>query len=161
MRVLPFLLPCLVLASAACQRTDRGASTPLTGAAGATAPTPAAPLRTTRWVLRQVAGQPVDSARTNGQQPFLRITAAGTADGQGGCNHFRGGLQPATNDGELQFMPLISTRMACPALATEQQFMRALDATRAYRISGDTLLLYAAAERTGPPLARLEAAYLR
>ncbi|MDJ0366623.1 META domain-containing protein [Hymenobacter sp. H14-R3] len=160
MRFQAFFLPCLLVLGAACQRTDRGNSSPL-GSSTSTITTADAPLRETRWVLRQVAGQPVAAVPANGQEPFLRITAAGTAEGQGGCNTFRGGMEPATNDGELKFAPLRSTRMACPSLTIEQQFSQALSATRAYRISGDTLLLYGNAERTGQPLARMEAVYLR
>lgn len=157
MRSLIFALPCLLLVGAACQRTtERGNSVPMVGSI-----TPDAPLRETRWVLRQLAGQPVPAVEPNGQEPFLRITDAGTAEGQGSCNHFRGGLKPATNDGELQFGPLLSTRMACPGLETEQKFTHALDSTRAYRVAGNTLLLYANAQRIGTPLAQLEAVYLR
>lgn len=158
MRPAILLLPGLLVLGAACQRTEHGASTPLVG----TAITPDARLRETRWVLRQLAGQPVAApTEPNGQEPFLRITDAGTAEGHGSCNQFRGALKPATDDGELQFGPLASTRMACPALATEQQFSQALQATRTYRISGDTLRLYSTAERKGTPLAQLVAVYLR
>jgi len=156
MRSVLILLACLVLGGTACQRTERGASKPLVVAYTM----PAAPLRETRWVLRQLAGQPVATAPTS-QEPFLRITDAGTTEGQGSCNHFRAALKPAINDGELQFGPLASTRLTCPTLATEQKFTQALGATRTYRISGDTLRLYANSERVGPPLAKLVAVYLR
>jgi heat shock protein HslJ len=44
--------------------------------------------------------------------------------------------------------------MACPAMDTEQQFLKALDATTRYEATGSSLTLY------GPsgPLARLESA---
>ena len=147
------LLLCLLVAGSACQRvTERASTTP-----PATSITPDAPLRETRWVLRQVGEQPVAETAEPTQQPYLFISAAGTAEGQGGCNRFRGGLKPATDDGELEFAPLLSTRMACPELVTEQAFTQALETTRAYRITGKLLLLYANAERTGTPLAQLEA----
>lgn len=148
----PFLLSLLLL-GAACQRvTERASTTPL-----ASSITPDAPLRETRWVLRQVSGQPVPEVAPPTPEPYLFISAAGTAEGQGGCNRFRGGLKPATDDGELEFAPLQSTRMACPELVTEQAFAQALETTRAYRITGKLLLLYPNAERTGTPLAQLEA----
>ncbi len=151
-----FLLPCLLLIGAACQRvTDRASTAPVT-----TTVIPDASLRETRWVLRQVDGQPVAAPTTPGQEPYLFISAAGTAEGQGGCNRFRGGLKPATEDAELQFAPLMSTRMACPDLTTEQAFNQALTNTHAYRITGNLLLLYPNAERTGTPLAQLEAVNL-
>jgi heat shock protein HslJ len=147
------LLLCLLVAGSACQRvTERANTTPL-----ASSITPDAPLRETRWVLRQVGGQPIAESAQPNQEPYLFISAAGTAEGQGGCNRFRGALKPATDDGELQFAPLQSTRMACPELVTEQAFAQALETTQAYRITGKLLLLYANAERTGTPLAQLEA----
>jgi heat shock protein HslJ len=147
------LLPCLLLAGSACQRvTERASTTSMS-----TNITPDASLRETRWVLRQVGGQPVAEVAPPGQAPYLFISAAGTAEGQGGCNRFRGALKPITDDGELQFSPLQSTRMVCPELVTEQAFSQALENTHAYRITGKLLLLYADAERTGTPLAQLEA----
>ena len=145
----------LTLIGSACQRTDRGGSVPSVSMQ-ATPVTPAAPLRETRWVLRRIASQPVADT-TASQQPFLRITDAGTAEGQGSCNRFRSSLKPVDNDGELQFSALLSTRMACPALSTETLFTKALQSTRAYRIQGDTLWLYGTPERNGTALARLEA----
>ena len=121
--------------------------------------TPDSPLRDTRWELRQMAGQPVALPEAPAAPaPYLLISAAGTAEGLGGCNRFRGGLVPADTDGQLQFAGLVSTRMACPTMTTEQQFTQALNATRYYRINGDTLRLYGDAERSGTPLVQLVAA---
>ena len=158
MRLALYLLPAALLLNAACQRTDRGTSAPTTSTAVGASTTPDAALRETHWVLRRIASQPVADT-TGGHQPYLLITEAGTAQGQGSCNMFRASLQPAVNDGELQFSPLLSTRMACPAFATERIYTQALQSTRAYRIKGDTLWLYGNAERTGTPLARLEATH--
>jgi heat shock protein HslJ len=150
------LLP-LLIALAGCQPHPTGS----TGTPTATtrSPAPMAALRETRWVLRQLGTQPV-TVPDGGQEPYLLLRRNGTAEGQGSCNRFRG---TATSDSTktLSFSPLMSTRMACPALATEQAFTQALAATHAYRISGDTLRLYAATEPTGAPLAKLEAVYLR
>ena len=147
------LLPLLgLLAASACQRTEQVSSNPLVSAPR----TPDAPLRETHWELRRLAGQPLADSSATGR-PFLHITDAGTAEGQASCNNFRSTLLPVANDGELQFSPLLSTRMACPALSTELLFTKALQSTRAYRISGDTLWLYGNPTRTGTTLARLEA----
>lgn len=154
MRSALLVLASLLALGTACQRTDRGTSAPVASTPIST--TPDAPLRETRWELRRLASLPVADA-TGGQPSYLLISAAGTAQGQGSCNLFRTTLQPAVNDGELQFAPLQSTRMACPALATEQLFTKALQATRAYRIVSDTLWLYGNPERSGTPLARLVA----
>lgn len=117
---------------------------------------PEAPLRETRWVPRQLAGQlvalPVDT-----QEAYLLLRANGTAEGNGSCNRFRGTFS-SEKAGELKFGPLMSTRMACAAIAIENEFTKALGQSSTYRISGDTLLLFNA---TSEPVARLVAVYLR
>ncbi|MBH8569615.1 META domain-containing protein [Microvirga sp. STS02] len=117
---------------------------------------PDARLRETRWVPRQLAGQLV-AVPADTQEPYLLLRADGTAEGNGSCNRFRGTFF-SEQAGELKFSPLMSTRMACAAIAIENEFTRALGQSSTYRISGDTLLLFNA---TNAPVARLEAVYLR
>ena len=115
-----------------------------------------AALRETRWVLRQIAEKPI-SVPANTAEPFLTLRANGAAEGNGSCNRFRGNFfSKAPN--ELKFSPLMSTRMSCPAIETESDFIRVLGQSHTYRISGDTLRLFDAADA---PLARLEAVYSR
>ncbi|WP_052732814.1 META domain-containing protein [Hymenobacter terrenus] len=125
-------------------------------AARSTRVAPDAQLRETRWVPRQI-GSKVITVPANTREPFLLLRADGTAEGNGSCNRFRGNFFTET-PGALQFSPLTSTRMACPTLATEEEFNRALAQSQTYRISGDTLRLF---DATNAPLARLEAVYLR
>ncbi|WP_277227152.1 META domain-containing protein [Hymenobacter sp. YC55] len=137
-------LPLLLLT--ACQSTSP-ASQPIT---------PLASLRNTRWVLRTLQGQPVP-VPTNGEAYLLLRTNELNAEGNGGCNRFRGTFElPA--DGQLRFGPLLSTKMACPDLSTETGFMNALTNTRTYQISGDTLRLFT--EAATQPAAVLHAVYL-
>ena len=57
-------------------------------------------------------------------------------------------------DGQkLKFGPLATTRMACPAMQTETAFLKALEATTRYEVSGSSLTLYGA----DTAVARLEA----
>jgi len=116
---------------------------------------PAAALRETHWVPRELAGQPL-RVPADTREPFLTLRANGTAEGNGGCNRFRGNFF-SEQPGELTFSPLASTRMACPAMQIENDFTRALAQARTYRISGDTLRLFDAANA---PVVRLEAVYL-
>ncbi|RZK20809.1 MAG: META domain-containing protein [Hymenobacter sp.] len=127
-------------------------------AAASPSPTPAAPLFETRWVLRMLDKQVV-TVPAGGQEAYLLLRRTGAAEGQGSCNRFRGSAS-ADSLQSLTFSPLLSTRMACPALATEQAFTRALAATHSYRISGDTLRLYTDNQTTTTPLVQLEAVYL-
>jgi heat shock protein HslJ len=118
--------------------------------------TPNASLRNTRWVLRMVNNQPV-AVPANGEAYLLLRNNEQQAEGNGGCNRFRGSFEQAA-DGQLKFGPLMSTKMACPDLATETGFMSALTAARTYQISGDTLRLFG--EAAPQPLAVLHAVYL-
>jgi len=115
-----------------------------------------ASLRNTRWVLRMLNSQPV-AVPTNGEAYVLLRSDALTAEGNAGCNRFRGSFElPA--DGQLRFGPLLSTKMACPDLQTESGFMSALNSVRTYQISGDTLRLFG--EAATQPAAVLHAVYL-
>jgi len=116
---------------------------------------PDAPLRETHWVLRQLGTQKV-TVPENTSEAFLTLRADGKAEGNAGCNRFRGTFLSET-PGELKFGPLMTTRMSCPAIETENGFSRALRETLTYRIEGDTLFLQDGAHS---PLARLEAVYL-
>ena len=116
---------------------------------------PIAALYNTRWVPREIASRPIATPE-NTQEPYLLLRPDATAEGNAGCNQFRGEATAKKAD-ELRFGALLRTEMACPALATEEAFTTALTLTRHYRISGDTLRVYD--ERHGL-LARLEAVYL-
>lgn len=151
---LPFcVLPALLLV-AGCQnlpiqQTERpGSSAAMRG--------PDAPLRETRWVLREIGNKAI-TVPPNTVEPFVTLRSDGTAEGNASCNRFRGHFVAET-PGELKFSPLMSTRTSCPAIATETEFNRVLSQTLTYRINGDMLLLLNGANS---PLARLEAVYLR
>ncbi|GAB3589930.1 META domain-containing protein [Hymenobacter daeguensis] len=141
-----------------CQQhpTQEKATTPPPAAPAPARQAPAAALRETHWVPRELVGQPV-TVPADTREPYLTLRADGTAEGNGGCNRFRGSFF-STKPDELTFSPLMSTRMACAAIQTENQFTRALGQSRSYRISGDTLRLF---DATNAPVARLEAVYLR
>ena len=117
---------------------------------------PDAPLRETRWVLRQLAGRPV-TVPPDTREPYLLLRADGAAEGNGSCNRFRGSFF-SESAGGLKLSPLMSTRMSCPAIDTENAFTRALGQASTYRISGDTLRLL---DASGTAVARLEAVYLK
>ncbi|MBC6699035.1 META domain-containing protein [Hymenobacter puniceus] len=119
-----------------------------------------AALRNTRWVLRQLNGQQVPPP-TNSEPYVLLRQDAPNAEGNGSCNRFRGTYESAA-DGHLRFGALLSTRMACASPdgnTTETSFLRVLETTRTYRISGDTLKLFP--EGGAAPAAVLHAVYLR
>ncbi|RSK44915.1 META domain-containing protein [Hymenobacter rigui] len=143
-----YFFPAFLLLTA-CQTTAPATETTSTPAPATAAP--AAELRGTKWLLHSLNGQPVTSA--DGKEIYLLLSATeAQAEGQAGCNRFRGPVEPAAPN-QLRFGPLMATKMACPDLPIENGFMNALNTTRTYRISGDTLRLYA--EATTRPSAEL------
>ncbi|PJJ59674.1 META domain-containing protein [Hymenobacter chitinivorans] len=153
-RLLPLSSAILISLLTGCRAS---APAPLSQAAEATIPT--AELRNTRWVLRSLQNRAILTP-TNGEAYLLLRNDEQRAEGNAGCNRFRGTFTGA-QAGQLQFGPLLSTRMACLSEqdnATEKDFLAALAATRTYQISGDTLRLYSA--EASQPQAVLHAVYL-
>jgi len=104
-----------------------------------------------RWRPIEIGDQPV-TVSDGQREPWIvldprekRIT------GSGGCNRISGSYE--TSAGKLRFSQVVSTMMACPSMATETAFLRALEATRRYRASGRTLELM---DQAGKVLVRLE-----
>lgn len=145
----PFLASLVLLV--ACQTTPPATIAPAVATPADLTPAgaPAATLRGPRWLLHQLDQQPV---AVKNPALYLRLDATELqAEGLAGCNRFRGTVEVSAA-GALRFGPLMSTRMACPELSVETRFVNALNATRAYRITGDTLHLFG--DPTGAPLAK-------
>ena len=119
-------------------------------------PTPVAPavaLEGTEWRLADIGGQPSPPGADSTRHPGFTLLAKGRkVQGSAGCNRMTGTYEL---DGQkLKFGPLATTRMACPAMQTETAFLKALEATTRYEVSGSSLTLYGA----DTAVARLEAA---
>ncbi|GAB3824289.1 META domain-containing protein [Hymenobacter jeollabukensis] len=138
----------------ACQTAGPAAQT------GASPTTPPAPLRNTRWVLRQLGSEAVTVPAEGREADLLLRTEDTRVQGNAGCNRFSGTYEQPTPE-QVRFSKLLSTKMACPALDTETRFMGALGQISYFRIVGDTLRLYAGPPAETAPLLRLEAVYTR
>ncbi|MHB1225181.1 MAG: META domain-containing protein [Gemmatimonadaceae bacterium] len=117
--------------------------------------TAATPLAGSNWKLAELGGTPAVGGADSERATQIRFHPdSGRIYGSGGCNRIAG---PYTVAGDsLSFGPIMSTKMAClddQANRQEVAFLSALDSTRRYRISGDTLTLIG----TGGPLALLVA----
>jgi heat shock protein HslJ len=117
-----------------------------------------ATLENTYWKLLELGDQ---LARVTGNIPephLLLHPADKSASGSTGCNGFSG---PYTLSGDsLSFGNVIATLRACTDPAMNQQergFLKALGEIRAWKVTGDTLLLSGQAG----PLARFAAIYLK
>lgn len=90
------------------------------------------------WQLSILNGNVVQTVKV--QKPYLKFSANGMVSGNAGCNTFNGNY---ANDAENQLMfdQLKRTKMSCPDLAVENQFVSSLENVAAYSISLDTLIL--------------------
>ena len=103
---------------------QRGADTSYTRFEGCGRYVPDARL-TGSWTLRSLNGTEVDPKEHPGEPPFLEFIAGEErVSGSGGCNRMVGGF--STVDGGIRFGPLAMTMMACPDMALEQAFQKAL-----------------------------------
>ncbi|MGH9935001.1 MAG: META domain-containing protein, partial [Blastocatellia bacterium] len=113
----------------------------------------AAQLENTYWKLVELNGKPL-AASSRRREPHLRLNSEGKVlQGSGGCNTMRGGYQ--LNGARLKFTQIATTRMACPDpyMSQESAFLKALEATDSFKLSGDKLELHG----DGKSLARFEA----
>ena len=93
------------------------------------------------WQVSELSGRRVVPS-VDRRQPFIIFDGAKTqASGYAGCNRFFGGYE--LNGKVLKFGPIGATRRACPGLeeGVETEFLKALDATRGWRIIDGTLEL--------------------
>ena len=92
------------------------------------------------WKLLSMTGAGVDLMPTEDIEITLDFTPDGRVTGSGGCNRYFSAVELGA-PGELALGPVGSTMMACPemTLALEQQYLRALQGARNYRLVGDRL----------------------
>ncbi|WP_418982059.1 META domain-containing protein [Alistipes sp.] len=96
------------------------------------------PLAGTQWQLIQLNGRTV--AAEEGRYTLTLLEADGQLSGTGACNRIFGSYT-ADEKRALKIGPLASTRMACPGLETEREFVAALESATHYDMDGPMLLL--------------------
>lgn len=151
MRRVLLVFACLFVAASGCDREKKAAPSPpaQNEAAPQTAPPGAAPAAVEKrdWRLVDVGGQAVTTP-PDGNAPTLRLEA-GNASGHGGCNRFRGSYR--LEGTALSFGPLMSTKMACPAMDAEGRYMQALEKSARWQTHDGQLELQ---DASGTVLAR-------
>ena len=96
------------------------------------------PLVGTEWQLLQRGGR---SVKADPGPYTLTLDAEGNRlSGVGACNRLMGSYSTGERRA-LKIGPLASTKMACPNLDQEQQFLRAIESTTHYDMDGPMLLL--------------------
>lgn len=79
--------------------------------------------------------------KTNGKIPTL-VLEANRASGNAACNNYTGQLQLDKATHTFKVDNVGSTRMSCPELATETNYLRMLQRATNYRQTKNTLELY-------------------
>jgi len=118
-------------------------------------PSEHATLLNTYWKLVELDDHAIVTPEGMREAHLILAGDESRAHGNAGCNRFFGSFESAGD--RLGFSALGATMMACPeGMDTEQGFLRALDETTRFAISGQFLTLFAGDR----PLARLEAIHL-
>lgn len=87
-----------------------------------------------RWDLIDYSLEPaaMDSARSHDAE--LEFSPDGQLSGSGGCNRLVGRFRLGPDE-SLRFSGVATTRMACPNLKQEQEFLTVLDRVRHFRLA--------------------------
>lgn len=93
------------------------------------------------WNLVELQGKTIKPKDFERNQPALSIDLAkGSVSGSAGCNRITGTLEPIGD--RINFGPLAATRMSCPNMEVESQFLKILNnAELRYKVSEEWLEL--------------------
>ncbi len=94
------------------------------------------PFENTKWILYNMDGKEFISEN---QSYIVFNTIDSKVTGAAACNNFFGKFKKSGSS--LTFEPLASTKKACPELEKETSFMKAIEKTASYKISGNKLSL--------------------
>lgn len=97
------------------------------------------PLEGTHWRLASLGGQAVPMPAGVREVYLMLDGTQRRASGFAGCNQFAAGY--AQTGASLRFERAAATTMACPALAQEQAYLNAINATASWRVAGERLQL--------------------
>ena len=96
------------------------------------------------WELREIAGKAVAAPAAGAKAPSLVFEREGNrVHGFAGCNRFSGTCEYLP-EGRLRFSMMAATRMACPDMTVEDEFLRALGTADSYSTNGKVLKLFRA-----------------
>lgn len=94
------------------------------------------------WKLIEINGAAITS--TMKRKPYLKFSEDNKISGFAGCNGF-GGNYTLKNTSAITISNVISTKMACPDLAIENNLFRVFENTDNFMIKSDTLFFNDAA----------------
>ena len=88
------------------------------------------------------------------KEAYIRFDTKDAITGYLGCNGFFGSF--TTQDKNISFENVGSTKMMCPNMKTEDAFVNALQNTKTYEIKGETLNFF---DEKGQKISTFEAVY--
>lgn len=94
-----------------------------------------------QWNLEELNGQPVEQGSM--RKPAYLLFAPGqvnSVSGNTGCNNFKGSFE-LTGTNSIKFLPLATTKMACPGENIESKFLEAMGKANNWSITDDQLML--------------------
>jgi copper homeostasis protein (lipoprotein) len=110
------------------------------------------------WTLVELNGRGVAMDSTFIREPHIIFKSGGSRIiGNGGCNGFSGEYKIESLN-HITMSKILSTRMACPKMDLEGEFLDVLQKADNFNIAGDSLTLNKARMA---PLARFKAVYLK
>ena len=98
------------------------------------------PLLDKHWTLVELMGKPLKDTPVMKEMYLVLKKAEARVEGNGGCNAFSG-TYTLTNENEISFSPLVSTKMYCKGINYEDEFFKALSSANHYYLKSDTLSL--------------------
>lgn len=102
------------------------------------------------WKLVEVNGKPVTVDSTLNKEPFIIFKESDSRmSGNGGCNSISGSYRIESYN-RITISKIISTRMSCPRMDLESEFLEGLNKADSFIITSDTLIL----NKAKAPLAR-------
>ncbi|SHF04355.1 Heat shock protein HslJ [Mariniphaga anaerophila] len=112
----------------------------------------------TYWKLVELRGKKIDQGSFQNREPHLILKVSDNrVFGNAGCNNFNGTYE-LLDGNQIKFSPLATTRMACPEMELESEFLNVLQTVDNYNNNGDELILNKARMA---PLAKFKAVYLQ
>ncbi|RYC71814.1 MULTISPECIES: META domain-containing protein [Spirosoma] len=94
-----------------------------------------------RWNLTELNGRAVTPPEPERRAHLLFTPGqVNKVSGSGGCNRITGTYE-LSGSNRITFAPLATTRMACPDMETESQFLKALAQATKYSLADNYLLL--------------------
>lgn len=118
---------------------------------------PDASLTNTYWKLLEINEQPASLGAENKELHMILTGDGSKVRGFSGCNRFMGSYKQ--DHSQIQFGPLAGTMMACmEGMEQEHNFLRTLESSERFTISGEKLTLYDADNKL---TMRFESVYLQ